>query len=64
MDIAGNEKADEEAKKAARGQLAGEPLLQHKLKSLQVTKINHDINAATVMAPSAGSIFIGLGLGL
>src|SRR5437667_10668497 len=44
MDIAGNEKADEEAKRAALEQLAGEPLSRYKLKSVQVTKINEDIN--------------------
>jgi ribonuclease HI len=46
MDISGNEKAGEEAKKAAQEQISGEPLTQYKLKSVQVTKLNEDINTA------------------
>ena len=50
MDITGNEKVDEEAKRAALEQLAGEPLSQHKLKSVQVAKINEDIKMAAKKA--------------
>jgi len=47
MDIEGNEKADEEAKKAALEKLREEQAPpHHKLKSMQVTKINDDINTA------------------
>jgi len=54
VDIAGNEKADEEAKRAALEQLAGEPPLCHKLKSVQVTKINDDIRIAVKKAWNDG----------
>jgi len=54
MGIAGNEKADEEAKRAALEQLAGEPLSQYKLKSVQITKINGDINTAARKAWNSG----------
>ena len=54
MDIAGNEKADKEAKRAALEQLAGEPLSRYKLKSVQVTKINDDINTAARKAWNNG----------
>ena len=54
MDIDGNEKADVEAKRAALEQLAGEPPLQHKLKSVQITKINDDINTAARKAWNNG----------
>src|SRR5579859_1161937 len=50
MDIAGNEKADEEAKRAALEQLTGEPLTQFKLKSVQTTKINNNINTTAKKA--------------
>jgi len=43
MDIEGNEKADEEAKKAAQERPAGQTPAQCKLKSAQVTKINENI---------------------
>ena len=47
MDIVGNEKADEEAKKAALEKLREEQAPpHHKLKAAQVTKINDDINTA------------------
>ena len=46
MDRAGNEKADEEAKKAAEEQILEESSIQYKLKSAQATKINNDINTA------------------
>jgi ribonuclease HI len=46
MDIAGNEKADEEAKKAAQERIIGYPLLNFELKSVQVTRINDDIKEA------------------
>ena len=47
MDIQGNEKADEEAKKTAEGKLTGEnPLLHCKLKLAQITRINTDITTA------------------
>ena len=46
MDIVGNEKADEEAKKAAKERIIGYPLLNYKLKSVQVTKIKDDIKEA------------------
>ena len=46
MDIAGNEKVDEEAKKkAAREQLTEESSLQYKLKSVLATKIKDNINS-------------------
>jgi hypothetical protein len=54
MDIAGNEKADEEAKRAALEQLAGESPIQYKLKSVQITKINDDINTAARKAWNSG----------
>jgi len=54
MDIAGNEKADIEAKRAALEQLAGELPLQRKLKSVQITKINDDINTAARKAWNSG----------
>ena len=54
MDIAGNEKADEEAKRAALEQLTGEPPLHHKLKSVQATKINDDISKAAKKAWNSG----------
>ena len=54
-DIAGNEKADEEAKRAALEQLAGEsPLHVHKLKSVQTMKINDDISKAAKKAWNNG----------
>jgi len=44
MDIDGNEKADEEAKRAAREKITeGQAPPDHKLKSSQVTRINEDI---------------------
>ena len=47
MDIDGNEKADEEAKKTAlEKQREEQTPPHHKLKSAQVTKINEDINEA------------------
>ena len=54
-DIAGNEKADEEAKKAAQEQLTGESMLHYKLKSVQVKKINDDINSAAKKAWNEGT---------
>jgi ribonuclease HI len=54
MDIAGNEKADEEAKKAAIERIAGEFPIQHKLKSAQITKINDDINTSAKKAWNSG----------
>src|SRR5579859_3577927 len=54
MDIAGNDKADEEAKKAAQEQVIGESTTQYKLKSVQRTKINEDINAAAKNAWNNG----------
>src|SRR5271167_4787812 len=54
MDIDGNEKADVEAKRAALEQLAGEPPLQRKLKSVQFMKINNDINTAARKAWNNG----------
>ena len=54
MDIDGNEKADVEAKRAALEQLAGEPPLQRKLKSVQFMKINDDINTAARKAWNNG----------
>jgi ribonuclease HI len=54
MDIAGNEKADEEAKKAAREHPTGQPPLQNKLKSVQVTKINEDTSIAARTAWNRG----------
>ena len=54
MDIAGNEKADEEAKRAALEQIAGEPLSHRKLKSVQVAKINEDIKMAAKKAWNSG----------
>ena len=54
MDITGNEKADEEAKRAALKQITGEPLTQYRLKSAQTTKINNDINTAVRKASNSG----------
>jgi len=57
-DIAGNEKADEEAKRAAPEQIEGEeePPPRHKLKSAQITKINDDINTAARKAWNSGKM--------
>ena len=46
MNIIENEKADKEAKRAALKQLTKEFSLHHKLKSVQITKINEDISKA------------------
>ena len=54
MDIAGNEKADKKAKRAALEQPAGEVPLQYKLKSVQTTKINDNINTAAKKAWNSG----------
>src|SRR5579859_2425450 len=54
MDITGNKKAEEEAKRAALEQITGEPLTQYKLKSAQTTKINNDINTAVRKAWNSG----------
>ena len=55
MNIDGNEKADEEAKKAALEKLREEQVpLHHKLKSVQVTKINDDTNTAAKKAWNNG----------
>src|SRR5579859_7384155 len=54
MDITGNKKAEEEAKRAALEQITGEPLTQHRLKSAQTTKINNDINTAVRKAWNSG----------
>ena len=56
MDILGNEKADEEAKKAAKEKLTGEnPLLHRNLKSAQLAKINTDIMTAAKTAWNHGT---------
>ena len=44
INIIKNEKADEKAKKTTLKQLIKEFLLHHKLKSMQITKINEDIS--------------------
>jgi ribonuclease HI len=54
MDITGNEKADEEAKRAALEQLTEESFTQYKLKSVQITKINDDINTVAKKAWNNG----------
>ena len=55
MNIDGNEKADEEAKKAALEKLREEQApIHHKLKSVQVTKINDDTNVAAKKAWNNG----------
>ena len=46
IDIEGNEKADEEAKRAAIEQITGEPLPQRGLKSVQNMNMNDDTKKA------------------
>ena len=46
MEVVGNEKADEEAKRAALEQIAGESPLQHRLKWVQDPKINEDTDTS------------------
>ena len=56
MNIAGNERADQEAKKAAlEGQMGEQPLVQCKLKSAQLTKITADITKAAKTAWNHGN---------
>jgi hypothetical protein len=56
MDIVGNDKADEEAKKAALNKQAAEQIHpQHRLKSAQYTKITADITTKAKIAWNQGT---------
>src|SRR5579859_1093277 len=55
MEIEGNEKADNEAKRAALEKLTEEPLISYKLKSVQNAKINTDINTEAKKAWTNGT---------